>query len=293
MKRILWMVLMNLWYVPYGIIRLFRMAAHPERYSLEERYALIRQIDNRAIKGGRVVIQGDGMDRLPKDDGFILYPNHQGMFDVLAILWLLDRPVSVVLKKELQNIPFLKQVFACLGAYALDRSDPRQGMKVMLQMAEDVKNSRNFIIFPEGTRSRDNMNMGACMAPAACDTIERNLQDFRRTPSDYDRIITGDLGAVGKRILLDLLEEKGIDIGAQHMDCGIEIYDSEVQDTHSGGSGCGCAASTLSALILPKLRRGSWKRVLFVPTGALLSKVSFNEGKTIPGIAHAIILEHC
>ena len=76
------------------------------------------------------------------------------------------------------------------------------------------------------------------------------------------------------------------------MDCGIEIYDSEVQDTHSGGSGCGCAASTLSALILPKLRRG-WKRVLFVPTGALLSKVSFNEGKTIPGIAHAIILEHC
>ena len=81
MKRILWMVLMNLWYVPYGIIRLFRMAAHPERYSLEERYALIRQIDNRAIKGGRVVIQGDGMDRLPKDDGFILYPNHQGMFD--------------------------------------------------------------------------------------------------------------------------------------------------------------------------------------------------------------------
>ena len=131
------------------------------------------------------------------------------------------------------------------------------------------------------------------MAPAACDTIERNLQDFRRTPSDYDRIITGDLGTVGKRILLDLLEEKGIDIGAQHMDCGIEIYDSEVQDTHSGGSGCGCAASTLSALILPKLRRGSWKRVLFVPTGALLSKVSFNEGKTIPGIAHAIILEHC
>ena len=97
----------------------------------------------------------------------------------------------------------------------------------------------------------DNMNMGACMAPAACDTIERNLQDFGRTPSDYDRIITGDLGAVGKRILLDLLGEKGIDIGAQHMDCGIEIYDSEVQDTHSGGSGCGCAASTLSALILP------------------------------------------
>ena len=140
---------------------------------------------------------------------------------------------------------------------------------------------------------KDSMNMGCAMAPAAADLIWQHLQDFERKPEDYDRIITGDLGAVGKRILLDLLEEKGIDIGAQHMDCGIEIYDSEVQDTHSGGSGCGCAASTLSALILPKLRRGSWKRVLFVPTGALLSKVSFNEGKTIPGIAHAIILEHC
>ena len=88
---------------------------------------------------------------------------------------------------------------------------------------------------------------------------------------------------MGKQILLDLLKEKGIDIGAQHMDCGIEIYDSEVQDTHSGGSGCGCAASTLSALILPKLRRGSWKRVLFVPTGALLSKGQLQRGKDDPG----------
>lgn len=141
--------------------------------------------------------------------------------------------------------------------------------------------------------SRDNMNMGACMAPAACDTIYQHLQDFGRTPQDYDRIITGDLGAVGKRILLDLLEERGLNIGQQYMDCGMEIYNADTQDTHSGGSGCGCAASVLCALILPKLRKGSWKRVLFVPTGALLSKVSFNEGRTIPGIAHALVLEHC
>lgn len=139
---------------------------------------------------------------------------------------------------------------------------------------------------------RDNMNMGACMAPAACDTIYQNLMDFNRQPEAYDRIITGDLGIVGQRILIDLLNEKGFDISKQHMDCGIEIYDGDTQDTHAGGSGCGCAAVVLSAMILPKIEKGIWKRVLFVPTGALLSKVSFNEGQTIPGIAHGVVFEH-
>lgn len=140
---------------------------------------------------------------------------------------------------------------------------------------------------------KDNMNMGACMAPAACDTIYQNLMDFNRQPEDYDRIITGDLGYVGQEILIQLLKEKGFDISSQHMDCGIEIYDRENQDTHAGGSGCGCSAVVLAAMILPKLRKEIWKRVLFVPTGALLSKVSFNEGQTIPGIAHGVVLEHC
>jgi len=138
---------------------------------------------------------------------------------------------------------------------------------------------------------RDNMNMGACMAPAAADTIYQNLMDFNYQPEDYDRIITGDLGEIGQRILLDLMKEKGYDISKQIMDCGIEIYDKEKQDTHAGGSGCGCSAVVLAAMILPKLETGEWKRVLFVPTGALLSKVSFNEGQTVPGIAHAVILE--
>ena len=139
---------------------------------------------------------------------------------------------------------------------------------------------------------KDSMNMGACMAPAASSLICQHFADFGRTPEDYDRIITGDLGLVGQRVLLDMLTEKGFDLSGKHMDCGIEIYD-EKQDAHAGGSGCGCSAVVLSALILKKLEEGEWKRVLFVPTGALLSKTSFNEGKSIPGIAHALVLERC
>lgn len=140
---------------------------------------------------------------------------------------------------------------------------------------------------------KDSMNMGACMAPAACETISQNLMDFDRKPSDYDKIITGDLGSVGQKVLWDMMREKGMDISKVHMDCGIEIYDQGSQDVHAGGSGCGCSAVTLSAYILKQLEEGKWKRVLFVPTGALLSKTSFNEGQSIPGIAHAIELVSC
>ena len=94
---------------------------------------------------------------------------------------------------------------------------------------------------------KDSMNMGACMAPAAADTIERHLEDFHVQPQEYDRIITGDLGSVGQTVLIDLLREKGIDIAGRHMDCGIEIFDADAQDTHAGGSGCGCSAVTLAA----------------------------------------------
>lgn len=131
------------------------------------------------------------------------------------------------------------------------------------------------------------------MAPAACDTILQNLQDFDREVEDYDKIITGDLGYVGQSILFDLMRGKGVDLKQNHLDCGMLIFDQNAQDTHAGGSGCGCAAVTLSAYILPKIRRGEWKRVLFVPTGALMSTVSFNEGASVPGIAHGIVLEHC
>ncbi len=138
---------------------------------------------------------------------------------------------------------------------------------------------------------KDSMNMGACMAPAAASTLEQHFMDFDRRPEDYDKIITGDLGKVGQKVLIDLLREKGYDIFAQHMDCGIEIFDGDSQDTHAGGSGCGCSAVTLSAYILKQLEEGNWNRVLFLPTGALLSKTSFNEGKSVPGIAHGLVIE--
>ena len=138
---------------------------------------------------------------------------------------------------------------------------------------------------------KDSMNMGACMAPAAADTIERFLIDYQSQTSDFDKIITGDLGMIGQQVLFDKLREKGVELREHHMDCGIEIYDSEKQDTHSGGSGCACCAVTLASYILKQLKEQVWKKVLFVPTGALLSKTSFNEGCSIPAIAHALLLE--
>ena len=138
---------------------------------------------------------------------------------------------------------------------------------------------------------KDSMNMGACMAPAACDTIYQNFMDFNIGPDEYDKIITGDLGFVGHDILVDLLKDRGYDIGDKLTDCGMTIFNDTKQDTHSGGSGCGCAAVMLSANFLKQVEEGMFKKILFVPTGALLSTVSYNEGQSVPGIAHALVIE--
>ena len=138
---------------------------------------------------------------------------------------------------------------------------------------------------------KDSMNMGACMAPAAADVLLHNFKDLGVGPDYYDRIVTGDLGTIGQRILRDMMRGYGYEIEKQHFDCGTQIYYNKEQDTNAGGSGCGCSAITLCGYILEKMRKNEWKRVLFVPTGALLSTVSFNEGNSIPGIAHGVILE--
>ena len=136
---------------------------------------------------------------------------------------------------------------------------------------------------------KDSQNMGACMAPAAAELIEANFKDLDVDKDYYDAIFTGDLGEIGNRILSELLKEKGIDIADKLYDCGMLIYEGETKC--SGGSGCGCSAVVLGSCIMDRLIRGEYKRVLFVPTGALLSTVSYNEGKSVPGIAHGVILE--
>ena len=145
---------------------------------------------------------------------------------------------------------------------------------------------------PSRSAAKNSMNMGAAMAPAAKEVIRQHFEDFGRSEKEYDRIITGDLGTVGQKILIDLLLKDGYDISKIHSDCGIEIFDAESQNTGAGGSGCGCSAVTLSAYFLKQIEDGTLKRILFVPTGALLSTVSFNEGMTVPGIAHAVVIEH-
>ena len=134
-------------------------------------------------------------------------------------------------------------------------------------------------------------NMGAAMAPAACNTILTHLKDTGRSPEDYDLIVTGDLGALGSRILKDLTWEKGVDIQKNHVDCGEIIY-NVVEKEFQGGSGAGCSAVVFNSYIMDKLKKRKINRVLFAATGALLSTVSSGQGESIPCICHAISVEN-
>ena len=136
---------------------------------------------------------------------------------------------------------------------------------------------------------QDANNMGAAMAPAAYDTIRTHLEDIGRKPSDYDLIVTGDLGALGKEILLDLFRRDGVEL-KNLTDCGVLIYDLEGQDVHCGGSGCGCSAVVLAGLLLNGMREGRWHNLLFCGTGALLSTTSVQQGESIPSICHAAVI---
>ena len=155
MKRILMMVFRNILIVPFMWCKLCYMAAHVDKFTQEEHLKMLKFITERANKGGNVKIDAHGLENIPKDDGFMLFPNHQGMYDMLAIVNVIPRPVSVVIKKEAAGVPFLKQVIACIKGYALDRDDVRQGMQVIINVSKDVKNGRNFVIFAEGTRSKN------------------------------------------------------------------------------------------------------------------------------------------
>lgn len=138
----------------------------------------------------------------------------------------------------------------------------------------------------------DANNMGAAMAPAAAQTIYDHLNQTGSKPEDFDMILTGDLGAVGSKLLVELLvKEHGIDIGGIHADCGTLIFDMDSQDVNSGGSGCGCSGSVVCTHIMRRIKSGELKKVLFVGTGALMSSVSSLQGESIPSIAHAVVLK--
>ena len=160
MKRILLMVFRNIILVPYMWCRLCYHASHTEKYTEEEQYSLLKFIVLRANKGGNVRIEPYGTENIPKESGFMFFPNHQGLYDVLAVLEACPRPFSVVAKKEIQNIQFLKQVFACMKAYMLDRDNVRQAMQVIIDVSNEVKNGRNYLIFAEGTRSKNGNRIG-------------------------------------------------------------------------------------------------------------------------------------
>ena len=133
-------------------------------------------------------------------------------------------------------------------------------------------------------------NMGAAMAPAAYDSISAFLRDTKTKPTDFDLILTGDLGELGHSIVQGFFERDGVDMSKNYLDCGMLLYDRKKQDMHAGGSGCGCSAAVLCGYLLPGLRTGKWRRILFAPTGALLSPTSSFQGESIPGVCHAVCI---
>ncbi|MCI8581848.1 MAG: 1-acyl-sn-glycerol-3-phosphate acyltransferase [Dorea sp.] len=155
MKRILLMVFRNIFLVPFMWCKLCYYASHVDKYTEEQHYKMLRFIVLRANKGGNVTIEVHGRENLPDKSGFMFFPNHQGLYDVLAIVEACPIPFSVVAKKEIKDIQFLKQVIACMKGYLMDRDDIRQSMKIIMDVTNEVKKGRNYVIFPEGTRSKE------------------------------------------------------------------------------------------------------------------------------------------
>ena len=159
MNRILSMVLNNFWAAPPAWFKLCHYAKNADKYSKLEMWQHIQYILRRAIKGGNIDLIVTGLENLPKENGFMLYGNHQGMFDVMAIAATCDIPLGAVLKKEIFNIPFIHQVALCTGSYPMDREDVRQSLTVIQAVTEEVKKGGNYMIFPEGTRSKKGNEM--------------------------------------------------------------------------------------------------------------------------------------
>lgn len=184
MNRIVTMVLKNIHIAPGAFVKLCRYAANPEKYEEMEMWNHIHYIMNRAVIGGNVDLKVTGLENLPEKDGFMLYGNHQGMFDVVAIAGTWERPLAAVLKKELENVPLLKQIRLCTKSFCMDREDVRQSLEVIQNVTREVQNGRNYLIFPEGTRSKNGNVMGEfhggsfrCAVKAKCPIVPVALID--------------------------------------------------------------------------------------------------------------------
>ena len=222
MKRILLMVLRNLWFVPYGWFKLCYTAAHVEKYTEEERYQVLKMIDRRANIGGRITIDAYGVENIPEQDGFMFFPNHQGLYDVLAIVEACTHPFSVVAKKEVENVPFLKQVFKIMKAFMIDREDVRQAMKTITSVTKEVVSGRNYLIFPEGTRSKNGNNVGSfkggsfkAATKAKCPIIPVALVDsFKPFDTNSTRPVTVQVHFLKPMLNEDYKDMKTVEIAA-------------------------------------------------------------------------------
>lgn len=184
MNRIVTMVLRNLPIIPGAWIKLCKYAKSPEKFPELQRWQHLQYILKRAVRGGNVEVKVTGLEYIPAEGGFMMYANHQGLFDVLAIGSTCDHPMGAVLKKELVGIPFVQQVIDCTGSYAMDREDVRQSLTVIQSVTEEVKNGRSYLIFPEGTRSKNGNVMGEfhsgsfrCATKSKCPIVPVALVD--------------------------------------------------------------------------------------------------------------------
>lgn len=160
MKRIILMFIRNFFNLPSYLFDLFKYSRNVDKYPEKERYQFLQKIVYNANRGGNVEIASYGKENIPKESGFILFPNHQGMYDMLALIDGCDQPLSVVSKKEVKNVPLLKEIFKIVKALFMDREDVRQSMKIIIEVTKEVLKGRNYVIFPEGTRSKNGNNVG-------------------------------------------------------------------------------------------------------------------------------------
>lgn len=159
MNRLVMMVLRNILRVPGAYGKLCHYAKHTDEYPELEKYKHIQHIMKLAINAGNVDLQIYGLENIPAENGFMMYANHQGLFDIVALVAAYDGPLAAVFKKELSDIPLLKEIIACTNSLAMDREDVRQSMTVIQKVTQEVKNGRNYLIFPEGTRSKNGNQM--------------------------------------------------------------------------------------------------------------------------------------